>query len=157
MRWLRRLLGTEHILEHQKWVSLAVDRLRVRVHETALNVETIMRNMDVYNKTVADLAAKVAALNTVEQSAVALIQGLRAQINQLIVDSDGIVPVEELQKVSSAIDVGTKALADAVAANTEQPAPVPDTLPPPAPVPDTPPPSATEATGQAPTETTTGS
>lgn len=77
-----------------------------------------MRNMEAYNSAIAELTARVSELKTVEDSAVALISGLRERINQLITESDGIVPVEELQKLSSSIDVGTRKLADAVAANT---------------------------------------
>lgn len=83
-----------------------------------------MRNMDVYNGEIKKLAERVAAQQTVSESAAALIVGLRARINELITTSDGIVPVEELQKLSSSIDVGTKALAEAVEANTIPPAPV---------------------------------
>lgn len=80
-----------------------------------------MRNIEEYNRAVAELAEKVKNQTTVVQSAIALIQGLRARINQLIVDSDGIVATGELQKLSSSIDVGTRALADAVVANTSAP------------------------------------
>ena len=84
-----------------------------------------MRSMDVYNAEISKLAERVARLQTVGDSAIALINGLRERINQLVTESDGIVPTEELQKLSSSIDVGTQALAAAVAANTV-PAPVPE-------------------------------
>ena len=77
-----------------------------------------MRSMDVYNAEISKLAERVARLQTVGDSAIALINGLRERINQLVTESDGIVPTEELQKLSSSIDVGTQALAAAVAANT---------------------------------------
>lgn len=83
-----------------------------------------MRNMDAYNSEIAKLAERVANLQTVGDSAVALINGLRERINQLITESDGIVPTGELQKLSSSIDVGTRALAAAVEANTMPPEPV---------------------------------
>lgn len=88
------------------------------VEEFAQLKEILMRNMEAYNSAIAELTARVSELKTVEDSAVALISGLRERINQLITESDGIVPVEELQKLSSSIDVGTRKLADAVAANT---------------------------------------
>jgi hypothetical protein len=87
-----------------------------------------MQNLETYNQVVADLTAHVTSINSVSESAVALINGLRAQINSLITRSDGIVPVEQLQNLSSALDVGTRKLADAIAANTDpskQPAPNP--------------------------------
>lgn len=87
-----------------------------------------MRNMETYNSEIAKLATRVASLQTVSDSAIALITGLRERINQLITDGDGIVPTEELQKLSSSIDVGTKALAAAVEANTEVPS-VPGPMP----------------------------
>lgn len=93
-----------------------------------------MRNMETYNSEIAKLATRVASLQTVSDSAIALITGLRERINQLITDGDGIVPTEELQKLSSSIDVGTKALAAAVEANTEAPK-----APEPAPADDKPP------------------
>lgn len=85
-----------------------------------------MRSMDVYNAEISKLAERVARLQTVGDSAIALINGLRERINQLVTESDGIVPTEELQKLSSSIDVGTQALAAAVAANT---APAPEQKP----------------------------
>ncbi len=89
--------------------------------------ESQMRNIEAYNEEVKKLAERVAVLQTVEQSAIALIHGLRAQINQLIVESDGIVSTEALQKLSSAIDVSTQSLAAAVSANTVVPSGAPAT------------------------------
>lgn len=104
------------------------------MYKVAEQVETIMSNLEAYNSAIAKLSERVAALTTVEQSAVALIQGLRSRISQLVAENDGLVPVEELQKLSDSIDMGTKTLSDAVAANT---APAPDPSAPQAP--DTPP------------------
>jgi hypothetical protein len=102
---------------------MAADRLRVELNDSRLLLEKYMENLDAYNQAVKDLTDKVAALTTVEQSAIALIQGLRARINQLITSNDGLVPTAELQKLSASLDAGTRALADAVAANTADPAP----------------------------------
>lgn len=88
-----------------------------------------MQNLQQYNELVAKLTSEVEAQTTIFDSAIALIQGLKAQINDLITRTDGIVDLGQLQNLSTAIDVGTKKLADAVAANTT-PAPAVVNTPP---------------------------
>lgn len=64
-----------------------------------------------------DLAAKVAAVKTVEDSAVALIQGLR---DQLVSIATAPTP-EQIQGIIAQLDANTVPLANAVAANTPAP------------------------------------
>lgn len=76
-----------------------------------------------------DLVAKVAELKTVEDSAVALITGLRESLDHLKSGASA----EQIQSVMDQIDAQTGPLAAAVAANTAPPAPEPAPEPAPAP------------------------
>ena len=59
-----------------------------------------------------NLTAEVAEVNSVQQSAITLLQGLSAQIASLKTD-----PVA-LQALADSLDASSKALADAILANT---------------------------------------
>jgi hypothetical protein len=61
-----------------------------------------------------DLTAKVTALQTVDASAVALLQGLKVKLDEAIAGGDLAV----IQTLSDQIGISTQALADAVTANT---------------------------------------
>ena len=64
--------------------------------------------------TLADLQAKVTAQNTVVNSAITLIQGLKAQLDAAIAANDPA----QLQAISDALGTQDTALANAVASNT---------------------------------------
>jgi hypothetical protein len=61
-----------------------------------------------------DLTAKVTALQSVEASAIALLQGLKVKLDEAIAGGDLAV----IQALSDQIGISTQALSDAVIANT---------------------------------------
>ena len=65
-----------------------------------------------------DLQAKVARNTDVDSSAVTLLQGLKAKIDELIANSGNTVDPAQLQALSDAIGTSSQSLADAVTANT---------------------------------------
>lgn len=79
----------------------------------------MMRNQQQYNEAIAALTREVSESNDVNESAIKLIQGLRKQLNDIIVQNDGLVPVEQIQSLASSLDVRSRALADAITANTD--------------------------------------
>lgn len=132
------MFGSKH---RQQVIDRLVDlrfrqmQLDDRLHQMAIDARSnhresmeawriVVQNLQQYNEMIAALTAKVKSQTDIDTSAVALIQGLKAQINDLITRTDGIVDVSQLQNLASALDVGTSALAAAVAANTA-PAPAP--------------------------------
>lgn len=76
------------------------------------------------------LTAQVTQNNTVIQSAITLIQGIKAQLDAAIASNDP----QKLLDLSSSLAASDQSLADAVAANTlattTDPAPTPDQTPP---------------------------
>ena len=77
------------------------------------------------------LVAKVTALETVEESAIVLLQGLKAALDEAIAAGD----VQTLQALSDRLAADTQKLADAILANTlAEPLP-PEPAPEPAPEP----------------------
>lgn len=96
----------------------------------------------------ASLQAKVAANNEVIGSAIVLIQGLKAKLDDAIASGDPAV----MQALSDSLGQSDTALADAIAANTPSdtpPAPAPVDAPAPAPV-DAPAPAPVDAPAPAP-------
>lgn len=75
------------------------------------------------------LVAAVAANTSVTESAIELLNGLTAKINQLIADGAGSVNPTALQNLADEIAAETQRLADSVVANTA--APVADPVDPP--------------------------
>lgn len=65
-------------------------------------------------KTLADLQADVIAEATVNQSAITLLQGLKAQLDAAIASGDPA----QIQAISDSLEANTAALAAAVTANT---------------------------------------
>jgi hypothetical protein len=61
-----------------------------------------------------DLTAKVTALETVQASAIALLQGLKSKLDDAIATGDAAA----IQQLSDKLGADTQALADAVTANT---------------------------------------
>lgn len=101
--------------------------------ETATRILALEQKVNAMNAALADLAAKVAAEDTVIQSAVTLIQGLTQQLKDAAVDN------AEVQSLAADIDAQTTALAAAIPANTPAPAPAdPAVASDPAPVTDVP-------------------
>lgn len=88
-----------------------IDRLSASIHLALKHLEhKLMSALD-------DLAAKVAAVKTVEDSAVALIQGLRDQLASI---ATAPTP-EQIQGIIAQLDANTVPLANAVASNTAAP------------------------------------
>ena len=75
-------------------------------------LEQIILKENIMSKELDNLTEEVAKVTSVEQSAIALLQGLSAQIVALKTD-----PVA-LQALADSLDASSQALADAVAANT---------------------------------------
>lgn len=100
---------------------------------------------------ITNLEAKVAANTDVVSSAVALLQGIKAQLDKVIADDN--LENASLDALSDSLGKSTDALAAAVAANTtasEAPAPAPAPAEePPAPAPGD---DGTGGTGTAPTD-----
>jgi len=103
--------------------------LLCRIMERLDRMETMLKQMDatltaqgVVMSTITDaidaLNAKVAALETVEDSAVALLQGLKAQLDAALALGDPASIVAAVQAVSDKVGADTQKLADAVTANT---------------------------------------
>lgn len=67
------------------------------------------------------LNAKVTELETVEQSAITLLQGLKAALDAALALGDPAAIVAAVQDVANKIGTDTQALADAVIANTPAP------------------------------------
>lgn len=65
-----------------------------------------------------DLQSKVAKNTEVDESAKALLVGLKAKIDELIANSGTTVDPADLQALSDAIGQSSQQLADAVVANT---------------------------------------
>ncbi len=79
------------------------------------------------------LKAAVAQETTVDQSAITLIQGIATQLNNLVAGGQQTVNPADVAAIVTQLQAGTKALADAVTANTalvNPPAPPPPATPP---------------------------
>jgi uncharacterized membrane protein affecting hemolysin expression len=102
--------------------------------DTVIHLLSVLRYLlDNIMSALDDLKAEVAATVTVEASAVALIQGIAAQLQNLLAQSAN--PDPEIQALTDQLTASATALSAAVAANTPAPAPSPA----PAPAADTPP------------------
>ena len=64
------------------------------------------------------LAAKVASLETVEDSAVSLLQGLKTALDTALANQDPTAVVAAVQAISDQLGTDAQKLADAVTANT---------------------------------------
>ena len=65
-----------------------------------------------------DLKAAVAAEQTVEQSAITLLNGLTGQLQALVAASNGSVSAADIEAVVASVNANKDGLAAAVAANT---------------------------------------
>lgn len=88
--------------------TVALLALTQAVYKLRREIKTMAIAMD-------DLITKVTALRTVEDSAIALLQGLSAQLKAAIA---GLPDQTKLQTLSDALDKDTTDLAAAVTANT---------------------------------------
>jgi peptidoglycan hydrolase CwlO-like protein len=82
-------------------------------------LHTILRKLNDMSKEMDALVAQVAANKTVTESAVTLLQGLKAQLDAAIASGDPAA----LQALSDSLAAQDTALADAVTANTPAPTP----------------------------------
>jgi len=82
------------------------------------------------------LTAKVAAVQSVDQSAIVLLQGLKAQLDALA--AQPTITSADVQALSAQLDTSNNALAAAVTANTPAAPPSPAPAPAPSPAPATP-------------------
>lgn len=99
-----------HIVDdgvHQK-----LDAILTAVSKVATGVETLLRSAITMSKELDDLRDRVAHSIEVEQSAVALIQGLAQQIR------DNAQDPAALEELASQLDSSSNSLASAVTANT---------------------------------------
>ena len=96
---VRKLL-TEALAPQFAELSRKIDNLKQEIHHVAVTVQ--------------DLIAKVAALKTVDDSVLALIQGIKAQLDAAIAANDPAA----LQQLSDSLDAETSRLQAAVTANT---------------------------------------
>ena len=78
------------------------------------HLATLISQGKAMNAIVDNLAAKVAALETVEQSAIVLLQGLKAALDEALANGD----LAAVQAIADRIGADTETLAAAVAANT---------------------------------------
>lgn len=72
-----------------------------------------------------DLKAAVAAEQTVEQSAITLLNGLTSQLAALVAASNGSVAAADIQAIVTSVNANAAALAAAVTANTPAAPPAP--------------------------------
>ena len=93
-------------------------RIEIFINAKADSVSGVLRELlrKVINMSAVldDLTAKVTALQSVDASAVALLQGLKTKLDEAIAGGD----LAAIQALSDQIGVSTQALADAVVANT---------------------------------------
>lgn len=95
-----------HLCQDPSVIQL-LKQLLAKVDLVITKEGTIMAAID-------DLEAKVAAQETVEASAITLLQGLKTELDAALATGD----TARLQALSAKIDTDTQALAAAVAANT---------------------------------------
>jgi len=81
-------------------------------------MENIMAGMDTVVAELNGLADKVTALETVEASAVALLQGLKAALDAALASADPTAALAAVAAISDRLGSDTATLADAVTANT---------------------------------------
>lgn len=92
----------------------AVGRLERTLRQSRrVEMEVWRRVMSVLD----DLRAKVASIQSTEESAVALINGLREQLKGLVVANDGLVPAAKVQELIASLDASSRSLAAAVTEN----------------------------------------
>jgi len=96
-----------------------IQKLNDILSKLYLLLKEILIHMTAIDDALTQLKADVAALTTVEQSAVALLNGLTAQIQQLInAGGDPAKTLADIQQVVSGVEADTAELAAAVTANT---------------------------------------
>jgi hypothetical protein len=74
----------------------------------------LFRKVEVMSNILDTLTVQVAAVKTVNDSAITLLNGLHAKLDEAIANGD----TAELQALSDSLGADTQALADAVSANT---------------------------------------
>ena len=93
-------------------------RIEVYLNPEAHSIIGILRQLltrtDKMSAQLDELTTRVKELETVEASAIALLQGLKAKLDEAIAGGD----LAAIQALSDEIGADTQALADAVAANT---------------------------------------
>jgi small-conductance mechanosensitive channel len=94
-------------------------------------IDSIERKVIQMSVDLSKLTQDVAAMQTVTQSALTLIQGIAAQLAAIPPSTDPATQAA-LDQLSTELESNTKALSDAVAANTAAPAPTPAPATPPA-------------------------
>jgi hypothetical protein len=118
---LSRLLMQKH------WYNRFMPDYQVLIQLDALSskVDLILKNQEKIMTTQADIAAAlakvtqdVAAETTIDQSAIALIKGLAAQIAALAASTTDTTTAAALTALSSTIEANTTSLTAAVSANT---------------------------------------
>lgn len=87
-------------------------------------LKKLNKRMKIMNEQLATLTDRVAAIETVGDSAIALLHGLKAQLDEAIASGD----MAGVQDLSDRLAAQTQELAEAITANTVA---APDLLPPP--------------------------
>ena len=88
-------------------VELNCDKLQLLINQLHSKVDHMSKELD-------ELKVQVTALETVEDSAIALLEGLKKRLDELLATSD----IEGIKALSAEIGADTSKLADAVKANT---------------------------------------
>lgn len=100
---------------HVHFSTDQLDRIESLLHEILTEGN---RNMTVITDALDAVAVKVDALTTVEKSAVALLNGLKAALDAALALNDPAAALAAVQSISDKIGADTDELAAAVAANT---------------------------------------
>jgi hypothetical protein len=130
-----------------------MSQLQIINSELAVMVQQILQGVQQMAFDLTALRAAVANEQTVEQSAITLMQGLATQLNNLIANNPNTVNPADIQAIIDGLNQNAKTLANAVTANTVVLPPAPPTPPPapaPAPTPTTQPPVTTSPTPTSP-------
>lgn len=118
MNFWDRLEAVFVMAEKFEGLRYDVENLHVKV-DKLLKLEKASAQREVQMAIdLSDLQAKVAKDVEVDQSAITLLGGLKAKIDELIANSGNTVDPAQLQALSDAIGTSTQSLADAVVANT---------------------------------------
>jgi hypothetical protein len=95
-------------------INLTSDKVEQLLKDFGRLSQTLLQEIQTMATKFDDLAAKVTAMETVEASAIALLQGLKQKLDDAIATGDPAA----IQQLSDKLGADTQALAIAVTANT---------------------------------------
>ena len=105
---------------------------RVTAIENLLILQESPMDHAALDAAIADLTAKVSAHDTVDGGAIALLAGLKSQLDAALAAGDDSARVAAVQALAAKMEADSAAMAAAVKANTPAAAPAPDPPPTPA-------------------------